>query len=192
MIWNQTFWNQSSWSPVAENPNPRKNMAQQNLAEIRATQEWIDTLKTLLQAVIDHMEPKAVPLTVEQKNKFKTFGDEAATMVANGVMLIRDNPGWFPGTYDRAELLLDVADRDFWLQPKSLFMKIDELFHDTLHAVSSDVLKGVGNARSFIESGAELTGQSNDQVNEFLDYFSRFGPQTPPAPTPTPPTPPTP
>jgi hypothetical protein len=167
-------------------------MAQQNLAEIRATQVWIDTLVTLLQAVIDHMNAKAVPMTVEQKNHFKTFGDESATMVANGVMLIRDNAGWFPGTYDRAELLLDVTDRDLWLQPKSLVMTIDELYHDTLHAVSSDILKGVGNARPFIEQGAELTGTSNDQVNEFLDYFKRFGPQDDgdtPTPPPTPPTP---
>jgi hypothetical protein len=192
MIWNQSFWNQSSWAPVAQTSNPRKTMAQQNIAEIRATQVWIDTLTTLLQAVIDHLNAKAVPLTVEEKTKYKTFGDESATMVANGVMLIRDNAGWFPGTYDRAELLLDVADRELWLQPKSLVMTIDELYHDTLHAVSSDILKAVGNARPFIEQGAELTGTSNDQVNEFLDYFKRFGPQdNPPTPTP-PPTPPTP
>lgn len=189
MIWNQTHWNQSWWTPVVQNQNNKKYMAQQNLAQIRATQAWVDTLKTLLQAVIDHLDDKSVPLTVEQKRKFRTFGAESAAMVDKGVALIRDNAGWFPGNYDRAELLLDVTDRELWMQARSLVLQINELYEDTLHAVSSDIMKAVSNARPYIEQGAELTGENNTQVNEFLDYFKRFGSQDDGETTPTPPTP---
>jgi len=172
-------WDSPTLTWDAPAPNQTTSMAHQDLAQIRATQAWIDELNTLLTAVITHLEEKTVSLTPEQKQKFQSIGPESADMVDNGVALIRDNPGWFALSFNRAELLLDVTDRNLWLQPKSHVLKIKELWEDTLHAVSADILKAIRNARPFIEQSAELTGSSNDQVREFLAYFKRFGPQPP-------------
>ena len=195
MIWNQTRWNQSHWAPVANNNQTHKPMSQQNLASLRLDEAWMTELKTRIQAVITHLLTKAVPLTVEDRRKYKTIGPENTSMVNNGIALIRENAGWFPGTFDRTEVLADVDDRELLLEAKGPMMQARELFEDTLHAVSSDILKGVGNARPYIEQGAEMSGMNNTQVKEFLDYFKRFGPQgggdTPPPPPPAPPTPPT-
>lgn len=192
LIWNQTNWNQGFWGPVAPNPQPKKHMAQQNLAALRIDAVWIAELKTRIQAVITHLQTKGISLTVEERKKYRTIGPETTAMVNNGIAIITENAAWFPGTFDRTEVLADVVDRDLLLEAKGPMMQAGELFDDTLHAVSSDIIKGVSNAKPYIEQGAEMSGMNNDQVNEFLEYFSRFGTPsgvilpTPPTPPPTP------
>lgn len=86
-----------------------------------------------------------------------------------------DNAGWFPGTYPRAELLLDVTDRELWLTKKDKMMQMNEIYFDTRQAVSGDIARAVRTARPFIEQSAELTGMNNDAITEFLEWFKRFG-----------------
>lgn len=165
-------------------------MAEQDLAQVRADEEWTDELILRLQAVITHLETKGVDLTTEQRRKAPGIGPENASMVENGVAIIRDTPEWFPLTFKRTELLADVADRLELLRAKPKALKAFELFDDTLQAVESDIVRAVSAAKLYIEQGAELSGQNNNLVAEFLEYFKRFGPTgTAPAPV-TPPTPP--
>ena len=164
-------------------------MAQQDLAKVRATQAWITQLNTLLQAVVDHLAPKVVPLTVEERRKNPGIGPENESMVNKGVGIIRDNAGWFPGLYDRAELLLDVTDRELLLLSKSLVLSVEEMFDDTLQAVESDIVRAVLEAKPYIEQSADLSGMNNNLVAEFLDWFKRFTNTGGTTPAPTPPTP---
>ena len=175
-----------TWDSAA--PNPTNTMAQQNLAAIRVDAAWMTQLHTLIAAVKTHLQTKAVPLTVEQRKKHTGYGPENTSMVQNGIALIRDNAGWFPTTFARAELLLDVSDRDLYVGERGAMMEIAELFDDTLHAIESDIVKGVLAARPFIEESAELSGMSNNVVDEFIAWFQRFGPQgdAPPPPPPPP------
>ncbi|MEQ1862538.1 MAG: hypothetical protein ABMA13_21675, partial [Chthoniobacteraceae bacterium] len=192
MIWNQSFWNQSSWTPVAQNPNSNTPMAEPDLTNITVDQTWIDELNTKADALLTHLLTKAVSLTDEQRRKHKGIGPENGSMVDDGVALIRDNAGWFPGTFNRAKLLADVPARELWLQGKSKIMQVHELYFDTLQAVSCDIVQRVRKGRPFIEASAELTGMSNIQVGEYLDWFKRFGgpdEEEEPTPPPTPPIP---
>ena len=192
MIWNQTFWNQSSWTPVAQNPNPNIPMAEPDLTNITVDQTWIDELNTKADALLTHLLTKAVSLTDEQRKKHKGIGPENGSMVDDGAALIRDNATWFPATFNRTKLLTDVPARELWLQGKSKIMQAHELYFDTLQALGADIVRRVRKGRPFIESSAELTGMSNIQVREYLDWFKRFGgadEEEAPAPPPTPPTP---
>ena len=179
----------ASWNGVVAQPITNTKMAQQDLAKIRATQAWITQLNTLLQAVVDHLAPKAIPLTVEQRRKNPGIGLENESMVNKGVAIIRDNAAWFPGLYDRAELLLDVEDRALLLLSKSLMLNVAEMYDDTLQAVESDIVRAVLAGKPYIEQSADLTGMNNNLVAEFLDWFQRFANNGGTTPPPTPPTP---
>lgn len=191
-LWDHGSWDEGTWDLEAETNNPNNPMANLDLAQIRANQTWIDELTTLLDAVIAHLEEKAVPLSAEQRRKHRGIGPENASMIDNGVALVRDHADWFPGTFARAELLLDVTDRTLWLLPKGKVMELNELYFDTLQAVSADIARVVTKARMYIEEGAEATGTGNDQVAEYLEYFKRFGNQDDEEEPPVEPTPPTP
>lgn len=176
------------WDGVAQ-PITNTKMAQQDLAQVRATQAWVTQLNTLLQAVVDHLAPKAVALTVEERRKNRGIGPENESMVNKGVAIIRDNAAWFPGLYDRAELLLDVEDRTLLLLAKTLVLQVAEMFDDTLQAVESDIVRAVTAARPYIEQSADLSGMNNNLVAEFLEWFQRFANTGGTTPPPTPPTP---
>lgn len=191
MIWNQTSWNQSYWGPVSTNQTTT-HMAEQDLTNIQLDEAWITELNTRAEALITHLLTKAVSLADEQRKRHRGIGPESLSMVEDGVALIRDHPTWFTPAVNRDKLLNDVEVRDLWLQGKSKIMQINELFFDTLQALCSDIVRRVRAGRPFIESGAALTGQGNDQVREYLEWFKRFGAETQDEEPPTPPTPPTP
>jgi hypothetical protein len=192
MIWNFSLWNQSVWGPAQPNSNPHNPMAQQDLTNITLDQAWIDELNTKAQALITHMLTKAVSLTVEQRKRHQGIGPENLSLVANGTALIRDNADWSTPALNRPKLLKDIAVRDLLLLGKTAIMQVNELFFDTLQAVSADIVRRVRKARPFIESGAALTGMNNDQVQEYLEWFNRFTGEEEEEQQPTPPTPPTP
>lgn len=170
--------------------NKKHKMAEQDLAQVRADDAWITELNTRLQAVITHLATKAVDLTTEQRRRAPGIGQENASMVERGTAIIRDNAEWFPPLYKRTELLADVADREKWLLAKSNVMKAAELYDDTLQAIESDIVRGILAAKPYIEQSADLTGQNNNLVAEFLEWFKRFGASGTPAAPVTPPTPP--
>ena len=160
-------------------------MSQQNAAELRYTQEWIDTFRGHITAALAMLQEKSVSLTPPQRSELPTLGLINTEMVNTGVRLIESNPSWFPGDFDRAEVLADSADRGLLQPAASDVSKLAELFNDTMHAIGSDLLMGVYAASPYIRQGTKLTGEGSEQVAEFVKYFKRNRKKPAPAESPT-------
>lgn len=151
-------------------------MSQQNIASIRIAAAKVAEIKTPLDAALVLLREFGVGLTPAQRSELPTIGQENSQMVANGVALIRDNAGWFPAdadTFDRAEVLGDDTDLATLKPIQAPLKELAELVRDTTHGIGSDVITGVYAALPYITQGAKLSGQNNDAVNQFRDYFKR-------------------
>lgn len=163
-------------------------MSNQNIASTRIAAAKIAEAKAHLEAALAILQEFGIGLTSAQRSELPTIGQENSQMVTNGVALVQGNAGWFPADtdiFDRAELLADAADRETLKPLEALIKQIAELFRDTNHAIGSDVLMGLYAGLPYILQGAKLSGQNNDAVNQFRDYFKRNRARK----KPTPPTP---
>ena len=172
MCWGQP---RAKWGgKVRDLQQPHKNMAQQNLAELRLTQEWMTTLLGHLTAARDMMREKAVSLTPEDRATIGNIGLNNLGMIEAGVGLIKDNATWFPADFDREEILADMSDRTSWLQAQSPALEIAEMWADTFQAINSDLVKGTSDAKPYINQGAKLSGASDTRVATYNEYFKRY------------------
>ena len=170
LCWGQP---RATWGGKVRDLQQHKNMAQQNLAELRITQPWMTTLLGHLTAARDLMKEKGVSLSPEDRSTIGNIGLGNLGMVEAGLGLIKDNPNWFPADFDRDEPAADMADRAFWLQAEGVSLEIAELWQDTAQAINSDILKAVSDANPYITQGAKLSGASDTRVATYKSYFKR-------------------
>lgn len=148
-------------------------MAQQNIAQLHIDQAWVTQFLGHVNAALEMMKAKGVPLTAAQRSENPTIGPTNASMVNAGVALVQGNAGWFPGDFNRSEILSDAADRTLLLQAEGAVSQLAELYSDTLHAIGSDLLMGVYAASPYIIQSSKLSGANDAQVAAFRDYFKR-------------------
>ena len=171
VCWGQA---RATWGgKVRDLEQKHKNMAQQNLAELRITQPWMTTLLGHLIAARDMMKEKGVSLSPEDRSTIGNIGLGNLGMVEAGLGLIKDNPTWFPADYDRDEPAADMVDRTFWLQAEGVSLEIAEIWKDTAQAIGSDIVKGVSDANPYITQGAKLSGSNDTRVATYKSYFKR-------------------
>ena len=162
---------------VSDLEQKHKNMAQQNIAELRVTPEWMGTFLGHVNSALTMLREKGVGLTADQRSILGNIGLNNLGMVEAGVGLVRDNPGWFPTEFDRQEVLDDWADRGVWLTGENPVLQLAEIYTDTLQAINSDTLRGVEAAKPYINQGSKLSGASDTRVATYNEYFKRNRPK---------------